>query len=66
MGQQGGGGKLLGFFLPRGSKFARKGRGHWYLEKGLVLGSVVAMVMACLDTLLPSTVKLERTVLKST
>ena len=36
------------------------------LEKGLVLGSVVAMVMACLDTLLPSTVKLERTVLKST
>lgn len=36
------------------------------LEKGLVLGSVVAMVMACLDILLPSTVKLERTVLEST
>ena len=32
------------------------------LEKGLVLGSVAAMAMACLDTLLPSTVKLERTV----
>ena len=36
------------------------------LEKGLVLGSVAAMAMACLDTLLPSTVKLERTVLEST
>lgn len=36
------------------------------LEKGLVLESVAAMAMACLDTLLPSTVKLERTVLEST
>ena len=36
------------------------------LGKGLVLGSVAAMATACLDTLLPSTVKMERTVLEST